>query len=201
VTDHPDLVTELIDTLKQLGCIPEAFVFSSIQVNHNPIVKKHVDKNGGMSIALSFGSFTGGILMVDDKPVDIVRNEIIFDGSIEHWVTPHEGDRWSLVIFFHNKANTLSSEQQLILRKVGFNLGNGLNQALQHEASLKSGVSVVERGNFPCQKPLKQGLALHEQEVLMADGLYLPARKTTFWRKDAVQMNQPNLQLSTGITT
>ena len=136
--------------LKKLGCIKRDCPFSSIQVNHNPTVSPHRDKNGGLSRAVSFGDFEGGVLTVCGKSIDIFQNPITFDGSDEHWVTPHSGDRWSLVIFMHAMAANLSVSQKQILKKVGFNLGTECSDI---EMGDEGAVSIIERGNFACVPP------------------------------------------------
>ena len=85
-------------------------------------MSRHRDKNGGKSIALSFGDFEGGTLVIDDIEVDSFQKPVIFDGSIEHYVTPHTGNRWSMVIFLHSKAWALDRDSIALLKRVGFNL-------------------------------------------------------------------------------
>ena len=150
VYDYSDLVMEFITVLKKLGCTKRDSPFSSIQVNHNPTVSPHRDKNCGLSRAMFFGDFEGGVLTVCGKSIDILQNPITFDGSDEHWVTPHSGDRWSLVIFMHAMAANLSVSQKQILKKVGFNLGTECEDI---EMGDEGAVSIIGRGNFACVPP------------------------------------------------
>ena len=69
-------------------------------------------KNGGMSVAIAFGDYKGGHLMVEDEIVDIFQCARLIDGPKEHYVTPHVGNRWSLIIFFHHKATVLPTEDR-----------------------------------------------------------------------------------------
>ena len=62
-TGYPKLVQEFIGALRRVGAIPERFVFSSIQLNHHPVVRRHRDQNKDKSMIASFGHFTGGVLM------------------------------------------------------------------------------------------------------------------------------------------
>ena len=151
VSDFPEVVAEIIHVLYVLECIPGDFPFSSIQVNHNPAVHPHRDKNGGKSLALSFGSFEGGVLVIDGAAVDSYQNAILFDGAKEHYVTPHSGNRWSMVIFMHAKARALNQFDQQFLKKIGFNLTP--NAVV---------VSDVERGCFPSVEQMPAG-DLHDK--------------------------------------
>ena len=97
-TGYPKLVQEFIIALRRVGAIPEKFVFSSIQLNHNPVVRQHKDQNKDKSMIASFGDFTGGVLMAqkagatdedDDawEAIDIYQKPVEFDGQRTHYVT------------------------------------------------------------------------------------------------------------------
>ena len=129
--EHADLVVSLLEILTQLGCIDASTVFSSIQVNHNTKTLPHKDSNYNPSIAVSFGDFEGGVLMMDGNPVDIFRKPKVIDGQIEHYVTDHTGDRWSLVIFENNRCSDLDEEQKAFLKKLGFSLPGAKKRAAE----------------------------------------------------------------------
>jgi hypothetical protein len=60
------------------------------------------------------------MLIADEQILDTFEQLTLFDGSKEHYVTPHTGTRWSLVLFEHNKVNLLSAEQRFQLSGMGF---------------------------------------------------------------------------------
>ena len=79
-----------------------SFEFQSIHLNHNVTCPKHKDENNqGNSLLLSFGDYTGGNIMIEEKKYDANCNGIIFNGSIlEHWNTDDlVGNKYSLVFF------------------------------------------------------------------------------------------------------
>ena len=63
-------------------------------------------------------------------------------------MTPHTGDRWSMVIFLHARAGNLSSDQKLILKKVDFNIEKELSQPVHRTTPTDKRANVVEGGNF-----------------------------------------------------
>ena len=67
------------------------------------VCPKHKDTaNVGDSYILSFGTYTGGELVVEGVPHD-TRTGLIFNGyEKEHWNNPIEGEKYS-VIFFVSK--------------------------------------------------------------------------------------------------
>ena len=81
------------------------FKFESVYVNKNTICKKHLDSgNGGKTLLVGFGDYTGGdtVLVIDcvEKHFNISKSSIIFDGSkIVHSSEPFNGTRYSLVFF------------------------------------------------------------------------------------------------------
>ena len=119
--DYAREVKELIGLLHKVG-LPTNFEFTSIQVNSNATILRHRDKNSSMSYTASTGDFEGGLLIADEKVIDTFRNLVLFDGSKEHFVTPHTGQRWSLVLFEHNNKNGLDEEQKAFLRNNGFRM-------------------------------------------------------------------------------
>lgn len=92
---------EIYDEICRIGNL-FSFQFKSIHLNHNVICPKHMDENNqGNSLLLSFGDYTGGNIMIEEKKYDANCNGIIFNGSIlEHWNTDDlVGNKYSLVFF------------------------------------------------------------------------------------------------------
>jgi len=94
---------ELWEALVTLGkaIVPDYIPWTGIQVNHNYESKKHTDgKNRGLSLAVSFGDFTGGELVIEDKEYQTKLHPVIFNGALrEHFNKPITGNRYSLVYF------------------------------------------------------------------------------------------------------
>jgi len=98
-TTYPDLYRALL--IFGMKIVPDYIPFTAIQVNHNYKTKKHIDGNNiGLSLAVSFGDFTGGELVVGGKDYQTKEYPIIFNGALsEHFNRPISGDRYSLVFF------------------------------------------------------------------------------------------------------
>jgi len=95
---YPKIYNELL----KIGEMYCPFKFTSIHVNKNVTCPKHKDsKNVGNSMLLSFGSYTGGKIVIENIEYDAYYNPIIFNGSkLEHWNTDDlEGTKYSLVFF------------------------------------------------------------------------------------------------------
>ena len=118
--DFEAATREILALLRQLGVVDGSFPFSSIQINHNAEVKPHTDRNGGLSIALSFGNFSGGELVVGGKVVGTFKKGVIVDGAVEHYVTAHSGDRYSMILFPYDRIDQLSRDDVKFLKDVGF---------------------------------------------------------------------------------
>lgn len=88
--------------IKNLGkLIASDISWTSVQLNHNLVCKKHTDgNNAGASVIVSFGNYTGNDLVVEGKKFDINHRPVLFDGRKEHWNTPQlGGNKYSLVYF------------------------------------------------------------------------------------------------------
>jgi len=126
---------ELWNALVHFGMkvVPDYIPWTAIQVNHNYKTKKHIDGNNiGLSLAVSFGDFTGGELVVGDKDYQTKLHPVIFNGALqEHFNRPIKGNRYSLV-YFVSAPKKYSDEQIFKLhRKVledQKKLGNGLGE-------------------------------------------------------------------------
>lgn len=77
--------------------------WDSIQVNQDCVCDKHKDKhNTGDSYLVSFGSYTGGELVVEEEVFDTNKKPIVFNGAErEHWNNPldENSQKWTIVLF------------------------------------------------------------------------------------------------------
>jgi len=98
-TEYAELWRALLIFGKKI--VPDYIPFTAIQVNHNYKTKKHIDKNNvGLSLAVSFGNFTGGELVVANTEYQTKLHPLIFNGALsEHFNNPIKGDRYSLIYF------------------------------------------------------------------------------------------------------
>ena len=118
----------LLQVLKEAGFIPSNFRFTSIQVNVDALLDKHVDKhNEGLSliIAVSDSAFDGGQLEIrcNDSWVafDIQNKPLVFDGNAEHRSVPFtNGRRFSLVLFHHSSFSKAPLATLRTLVELGF---------------------------------------------------------------------------------
>jgi hypothetical protein len=96
---YPELYRALLIFGKKV--VPDYIPFTAIQVNHNYKTKKHIDKNNiGLSLAVSFGDFTGGELVIGKSEYQTKEHPVIFNGALtEHFNKPIKGNRYSLVYF------------------------------------------------------------------------------------------------------
>jgi len=80
---------------------PENATWNSICVNKNIKCEPHVDKNNiGNSWILFLGDFTGGALCFADSRCISERGKWHeFDGKIQHWNDPHEGTKFSIILY------------------------------------------------------------------------------------------------------
>jgi len=94
---YPEIYEEVIRIGKLFS-----FEFTSIHVNHNVTCPKHKDENNkGNSLLLSFGDYTGGNIIVDEKKYDANCCGLLFNGSLlEHYNTDDlVGNKYSLVYY------------------------------------------------------------------------------------------------------
>ena len=93
-----------------IGRVHPEHPYTNITVNKNLVCKKHTDGgNTGRSYIISFGTFTGGRLIIekkgggDPKVVDIYRKFVGFDGSTQpHETEAYDGERYSAVFYTSN---------------------------------------------------------------------------------------------------
>ena len=84
---------------------------TKIIVNRNLTCKRHTDRNDGHSWILWLGDFEGGALLFEDgSRVEEKRTWHKIDGHVPHWNEPHEGTKYSVIIFRQPAA----SKQSLI---------------------------------------------------------------------------------------
>ena len=116
-------IRRVIEILSELHAFPPDFRFTSIQLLMNAEVVRHRDKNGGWSLGIALGDFTGGSYVQEGVPIDIWHKPTLLDGSREHWVTPSEGNRMSLVIYPHKHFVTTASPcLAAVLESLGFRI-------------------------------------------------------------------------------
>ena len=127
---HPELYRALL--IFGMKTVPHYIPFTAIQVNHNYKTKKHIDGNNiGLSLAVSFGDFTGGELVVKNQAYQTKEHPVIFNGALsEHFNKPIKGDRYSLV-FFASAPKSYSDEQvynlhNKVLNSIKLTKGEGL---------------------------------------------------------------------------
>ena len=98
--------------------------WTSLQINHNTVADWHKDeKNRGLSVILSVGSYSGGRFILEGSPpLDIRNRAVLFDGSVRHCSEPFEGERWSIVAFTSSALDLCDQKQRSKLRSMGFRL-------------------------------------------------------------------------------
>jgi len=97
-TKYPTMHTEIF----RLGHLYCPHPFNSVHLNSNVTCPPHVDgNNNGESTVVSFGPYSGGVLMVEGHPADAYCRPITFDGNrLIHWNTPDlVGIKYSLVFY------------------------------------------------------------------------------------------------------
>ena len=89
----------------------EDFDYSQVQMNKNFPCPPHRDsKNVGESVAVGFGDYDGGELVVEQDngnktEIKINTAPFMFDGSqFTHWVKDYTGTRYSLIFFSNYKS-------------------------------------------------------------------------------------------------
>ena len=84
------------------------FEFSSVQINKNYKIPRHIDSNNsGESVLISFGDYEGGLTCVEMETglvkFDARTMPVVFDGSkYYHYVESFTGTRFSCVFFRGN---------------------------------------------------------------------------------------------------
>jgi hypothetical protein len=99
-TRQPEIYKEIL-RLKQIICNDKEY--NVIVLNHNFECQLHTDKNKSDSIAIGFGNYEGGNLVIDDVPNNIKYNSVKFNGNQSpHYVSPITfGNRYSLIFTNH----------------------------------------------------------------------------------------------------
>ncbi len=83
-----------------------------ICINRNAQCKRHKDANKGHSYILWLGDFTGGALLFDDGTrIEEKYQWHKINGQIHHWNEPHEGTKYSIIIY---KGNGRTKKVDLI---------------------------------------------------------------------------------------
>lgn len=89
------------EELKRIGNIICPFQWETIYINKNLVCPPHKDKgNKGLSLLISFGEYTGGLIVIENKERNAYHTPTIFDGkTMEHWNTEFTGTKYSLVFY------------------------------------------------------------------------------------------------------
>ena len=83
-----------------------------ICINRNVQCERHKDGNKGHSYILWLGDFTGGALLFDDGTrIEQKYQWHKINGQIHHWNEPHEGTKYSIIIY---KGNGQKKKTDLI---------------------------------------------------------------------------------------
>jgi hypothetical protein len=115
------ILQELNVAICGLPGYPPGFLYTSLQVGRNQIVKKHCDsRNMGLSVSFSLGKFTGGMLVVDDVPHYTCKTILQFDGRRPHYVTKFSGERISVVAYTHSLVGDASASDTKWLEDAAF---------------------------------------------------------------------------------
>ena len=74
-----------------------------MSINRNVQCERHKDGNKGHSYVLWLGDFTGGALLFDDGTrLEEKYKWHKIDGQIHHWNEPHEGTKYSIILYRGN---------------------------------------------------------------------------------------------------
>jgi hypothetical protein len=89
------------EELKRIGNIICPFKWETIYVNKDLVCPPHKDKNNkGSSLLISFGNYTGGLIVVEGIEYNAYHTPTVFNGRLmEHWNTPIIGTKYSLVFY------------------------------------------------------------------------------------------------------
>ena len=89
---------------------------TKVSINRNVKCERHRDGNQGHSYVLWLGDFTGGALLFDDGTrltQKYTWHKI--NGQIPHWNEPHEGTKYSVIIY---QGKTKANKSSMIHRRV-----------------------------------------------------------------------------------
>ncbi len=102
---------ELVEAIEEIA--PEWWGDETrICINRNVKCERHKDGNKGHSYILWLGDFTGGALLFDDGTrIEDKYKWHKINGQIHHWNEPHEGTKYSVIIY---KGNGRTKKVDLI---------------------------------------------------------------------------------------
>ena len=94
---------------------------TQVILNHNVQCKRHKDSsNMEHSWIIFMGDFTGGALCCDDGArFEEQYKWHKFDGHVYHWNEPHEGEKFSIVLYRNGAKKTKVQHIQDVLRPGG----------------------------------------------------------------------------------
>ena len=84
---------------------PNDFEWTSLQFNRNTVSMPHTDKNNrGTSLLVLAGDYTGGTFSLSDGSMKLDRpgQGLFFDGTCLHESAAFQGERFSVIAFFHS---------------------------------------------------------------------------------------------------
>jgi len=95
--NRPSFVEQaVIDSIKSTT----DFEFTNVTLNRNNPMLRHRHRNVGDSMGMLLGDFTGGALATDENGRFTEKNKWFkFNGKVNHWVEPFQGERYSIVIY------------------------------------------------------------------------------------------------------
>jgi hypothetical protein len=99
------------------------FSWTSMVINVGTISARHVDKNrpNSLSVIVALGDYTGGTFGQGGVNYDIKNKILLFNGAEEHYSTPFEGERISIIFFTHRNWNQKNMDKHgVALAEMGF---------------------------------------------------------------------------------
>ncbi|MDE0839965.1 MAG: Ty1/Copia family ribonuclease HI, partial [Kiritimatiellae bacterium] len=109
-------IRSMLDMMERQHKWLRNFKWTSIQVSHNSVAKRHKNTNNkGLSLAIGLGDYQGGEMKVEDTEYDIRNKILLTDGSKPHSSNNFRGNRWSLILFTHTKWFDLPAHIQRAL--------------------------------------------------------------------------------------
>ena len=113
---------DLLPLLTGLPGWPQEFEFTSLQIDTARTVLHCECHHVGLLVAVTFGQYEGGKLMVNGKVYGTTLAPIILDGEAPHKLLPCTGERFAVMAFVHRMVEHLDVESVASLSEIGFNV-------------------------------------------------------------------------------